>query len=96
MPLSELAALLDRQPNLLLELSYRNDVAPGGHLDPGWRELFIAYPDRFLVGMDTHVSDRWDELGDLTREARQWLDQLPGDVARRIAFDNAAALSDQR
>lgn len=92
-PVSELATLLDRQPNLLLELSYRNDIAPGGRLDPGWRTLFLEHPDQFLVGMDTHVDDRWDTLGDLAREARQWLDQLPAAIAQRIAFDNAAALA---
>jgi hypothetical protein len=92
-PTTELAELLERQPNLLLELSYRNDIAPGGQLDPRWRALFIAHPERFLVGMDTHVDDRWDALGELAQETRQWLDQLPAAVARRIAFDNAAALA---
>ena len=92
-PTNELAQLLARQPHLLLELSYRNDIAPGGQLDPRWHALFIAYPERFLVGMDTHVDGRWDALEDLAQETRQWLDQLPAEVARRIAFDNAAELA---
>jgi hypothetical protein len=95
-PVSDLAALLEWQPRLLLELSYRSDIAPGGRLDPRWRELFIAHPDRFLVGMDTHLDDRWDQLELLAQEARKWLDQLPPDVAQRIAYGNAAALSGQR
>jgi hypothetical protein len=92
-PVAELAELLDRYPNLVLELSYRNDIAPNGRLSPAWEALFIAHPDRFLVGMDTHVDDRWHELSVLAGEARVWLAQLPDEVARKIAFENAADLS---
>lgn len=91
-PVARLAELLARHPKLLIELSYRDDVAPLGTLAQDWRRLFIDWPDRFLVGMDTHIASRWYELGKLANEARGWLAQLPPGVAERIAFQNAADL----
>jgi hypothetical protein len=91
-PVDRLAEFLARYPKLLIELSYRGDIAPLGALADDWRNLFVSWPDRFLVGMDTHVGSRWAELGELATEARRWLAQLPVDVAQRIAFQNAADL----
>lgn len=93
-PTDTLGALLETHPNLMIELSYRSDIAPDGTLSSAWKRLFEAYPERFLVGMDTHVGGRWAELDGLTAGTRAWLDQLPADVAKRIAFDNAARLAD--
>lgn len=89
---AEIAPLLDRYPNLWVELALRTDVAPGGALDPGWRALFLRYPDRFMVGTDTWITSRWDELPRSMAGVRAWLDQLPPDVAERIAFRNAERL----
>ena len=49
-------------------------------------------PERFLVGSDTWINARWDGYEGLMREARRWLGELPPAVARRIAWDNGAAL----
>ena len=92
-PVTTLAELIARYPRLLIELSFRNDIAPAGKLSNDWRQLFVDQPDRFLVGMDTYIASRWAELGELADEARSWLAQLPPDVADRIAFQNAAELS---
>jgi hypothetical protein len=92
-PTDTLGALLATHTNLLIELSYRSDIAPGGDLAEAWRRLFTAYPDRFLVGMDTHAGGRWVELDSLAAEARAWLAQLPADVAEKIGFGNAARLA---
>jgi hypothetical protein len=92
-PTDTLGALLETHPNLLIELSYRSDIAPGGTLSPAWQRLFTGYPDRFLVGMDTHAGGRWLELDSLAAEARAWLAQLPADVAEQIGFTNAARLA---
>ena len=92
-PVERLAELLARHPNLLIELSYRNDIAPTGTLAEDWRRLFVDWPDRFLVGTDTHAGGRWAELQALAGEARRWLAQLPAEVAHRIAFENAAELA---
>ncbi len=77
-----------RHSALWADLSYR-DVAPGGTLDPAWKALFLKYPDRFIYGSDTWIPPRWDEVVPLTRYAREWLAQLPGDVAENIAWRNA-------
>jgi hypothetical protein len=86
-------ALLDRQATLWVELSLRHgDIAPGGSLDPAWRELFRRHPDRFLLGTDTWAPHRWEEVTTEMAAARHWLAQLPGDVAEKIATGNAERL----
>jgi Amidohydrolase len=84
--------LLDRFPRLWVELSLRSDVAPGGTLDPEWRAVFLRHPDRFLVGTDTWVTSRWQELPDLLAGVQGWLAQLPREVAERIAYRNGQRL----
>ncbi|MFQ5521231.1 MAG: amidohydrolase family protein, partial [Candidatus Methylomirabilia bacterium] len=83
-------ALLDRYPNLWVELALRTDVAPGGQLDPAWRTLFLRHPQRFMVGTDTWIASRWDALPDYLDGVRAWLRQLPPDLASQIAYGNAA------
>jgi len=89
---AEVQAMLDRYPNLWVELALRTDVAPGGTLDPEWRALFLRYPDRFCIGTDTWTTSRWAELPHYLAGVRAWLAELPPDVAGRIAFTNAARL----
>ncbi len=84
--------MVERYPNLWIELSYRPDIALGDKIDPAWRDLFIRYPDRFVYGTDTWVKDRWLLLPDLARWARGWLAQLPPEVATKIATQNFEAL----
>jgi hypothetical protein len=88
----DVAAMLDRYPNLSVELALRTDVAPDGTLDPGWRALFLRHPDRFCVGTDTWVTSRWEALPRYLADVRAWLAELPPDVAERIAFKNAERL----
>jgi Predicted metal-dependent hydrolase of the TIM-barrel fold len=86
-------ALLDRYPNLWVDLAIRNgDVAPGGTLDPGWRAVFLRHSDRFLAGTDTWVTSRWEALPGSVAEVRAYLTQLPPDVAEKIAYKNAERL----
>ena len=49
-------------------------------------------PERFLVGSDTWTNGRWDDYERLMQEARRWPAGLPPQAARRIAWDNGAAL----
>ena len=65
---------------------------PGRALTPEWRALFERYPDRFLLGSDTWVPERWASYGDIMAGYRAWLQQLPPKVARQIAHGNARAL----
>jgi hypothetical protein len=89
----EVGRLVAASPLLFVELALRSDVAPGGQLDPAWRDLFLRYPDRFMVGTDTWVPSRWGSYLDTQAAARAWLGQLPPDVARRLASENAEALA---
>jgi hypothetical protein len=50
---AEVGRLVDAWPNLRVELALRSDVAPGGQLDPAWRDLFVLHPERFMMGTDT-------------------------------------------
>jgi predicted TIM-barrel fold metal-dependent hydrolase len=84
--------LLDRFPKLWVELSLRFDVAPGGTLDPEWRALFLRHPDRFMVGTDTWVTSRWEDLFEEMQATRSWLSQLPSKIAEHIAYRNGERL----
>lgn len=81
---------LQRYPQLMLDLSMRNErIAPQGELAEAWELLFFEYPDRFMVGVDTYRSQRWHEYEQVSTEARNWLKQLPEDIAQQIAMNNA-------
>jgi hypothetical protein len=87
------AAMLDKYPKLWGELSYRGGIVDGaGKLTPEWRALFERYPDRFLLGSDTWIPERWAAYGEIMAVYRGWLAQLPPAVAKQIAHGNARAL----
>ena len=52
-----------------------------GKVAPGWREAFLEFPDRFVVGTDTFTPERWHYVVEHARWSRQWLADLPPDVA---------------
>jgi predicted TIM-barrel fold metal-dependent hydrolase len=92
-PIERVRALMQRHPTLLGELSYRPGLIEAeGRLSRPWRALLSEMPERFLVGSDTWVNGRWDDYEALMQEARRWLGDLPPAAARRIAWDNGAAL----
>jgi hypothetical protein len=92
-PVARVDQLLARYPRLMGELSYRPGLTcEGGRLCPEWRQLLLKYPTRFLVGSDTWINQRWQSYDDTMKGYRTWLGDLPADIARRIAWDNAAAL----
>jgi hypothetical protein len=86
-----IAATLRRHRTLWCDLSFR-DPGSGGKVEPVWRELFTAFPDRFMVGTDTYTPERWRYVGEHARSARAWLADLPPALAERIAWRNAEAL----
>ena len=86
-------AMLKRYPELWGELSYRGGITgAGGKLTPEWRRLFETYPNRFLIGSDTWINDRWASYASIMAEYRAWLAQLPPDTAAKIANGNAKRL----
>ena len=90
------AELLDQHKDTLWgELSYRSGIIGGdGKLTADWRSLFERHSDRFLLGSDTWINERWFGYDTIFNEYRGWLAQLPPEQARRIATDNALRLFD--
>jgi len=85
--------LLSRHPRLYADLSFREmDVGDAERVNPDWLELFGRFPDRLMVGSDTYVTERWLRYGEIIGEFRTWLDQLPPDIARAVASENARNL----
>lgn len=91
-PPEKIAQYLARHPGLVGELSYRYDMTADGRLTPAWRALLLAHPDRFVLGSDTWVNERWARYGEIMTYYRSWLAQLPSDVAARIASGNGERL----
>jgi hypothetical protein len=91
-PPARVDELLGRYSRLYGELSYRGGIVEGDALSPAWRALFAKYPERFLLGSDTWVPERWPEVPAIMQSYRAWLSQLPPDVAERIAWRNGARL----
>lgn len=91
-----IADYLRRYPALSIDLSMRDErIAPKGRLDDAWYELFVAYPDRFMTGVDTYSLSRWKNFDSAAAYMRNWLAQLPADVALQLSYGNAAKLYDK-
>ncbi len=88
----KVAEMMARYPNLWVETAIRHDIGPGGVLAEGWREVFIKYQDRWLVGTDTYVTARWHRMPEILAETRAWLATLPREVAEKMAWRNGAKL----
>lgn len=84
------AQALETHARLWADLAFRSDVAAGGRIDGDWKKVFLAYPDRFVLGTDTFAPDRWNAVGPNAAFSRQWLADLPHETAHKIAFDNAS------
>lgn len=92
-PTGKVAAYLREHPQLVCELSYRSGITgEGDALTPEWRRLFEAFAERFVVGSDTWIPQRWQVYGELMEGYRAWLGQLPRPLAERIAHGNGERL----
>jgi hypothetical protein len=86
-------SLLTKYPKLMGELSYRPGLTcDGGQLCPEWRSLVLDFPDRFMIGSDTWVNQRWAYYEELMTVYRTWLGGLPADVASKIGWKNGATV----
>jgi len=88
----EVRKLLEQHKTLWCDLAFRTDHGQGGKVHPDWRAVFEAFPDRFMVGTDTYTPERWHFVGEHARWSREWLKDLPADLAERIAWKNAESL----
>jgi hypothetical protein len=84
--------MLRLHKNLWCDLAFRSEHASNGKVDPAWRAAFLEFPDRFLVGSDTFTPERWHFVVEHANWSRQWLADLPADVAERIAYKNGDTL----
>jgi len=91
-PVARVRELLAQYPTLMGELSYRSGITEDGRLTDEWRELFAGYSDRFLLGSDTWINERWFAYDNIMNGYRAWLAELPEAQARRIAYGNAERL----
>jgi predicted TIM-barrel fold metal-dependent hydrolase len=92
---AQVAALLDRYPNLYADLApgyERMFLTPAdAELPPRWKELYERYSDRFVLGLDMPFLVNWEEREGARRLAqvlRRWLRQLTPEARRRIAQEN--------
>jgi hypothetical protein len=93
--------VLERFPNVWADFAARDPYRYGagagrivddhGQLQPEWRSLVLAFPDRFMIGSDTGRLADWERLADIMAFHRRWLAGLPPGVAERIAWRNAFA-----
>lgn len=91
--------LLTRHPNLYAAFRIiRTGPVPGlplnenGTLKPHWRKLIEDFPDRFTVHSDIFYLPTWPPARGPREShelARKLLAQLPEDLARRLAYENA-------
>jgi hypothetical protein len=92
-PVARVRALMNRYPRLYGELSYRPGLTTSdGSLTPEWRSLILAMPDRFLVGSDTWINERWATYGEIIAGYRKWLGTLAPEAARKVAWENGRRL----
>jgi hypothetical protein len=92
-PPGRVRELLEKYPALTGELSYRGGITEsGGKLSDDWRELFARHSDRFVLGSDTWINERWFGYDGIMQTYRGWLAQLPENQAKRIAHGNAERL----
>jgi hypothetical protein len=87
------STLMDQQPDLMADLSFRTEIYQNGRFFPGWDQLLVKHADRFLLGIDTYQPQRWLQINNVMQWQRQLLDALPDDVARKIAYDNSERIT---
>lgn len=85
--------VLSEFPNVSTDVAIREySIAPNGTLTDEWRALFLKHPDRNTIGSDTWIPERWTSYEKIIEHHRAWLNQLPRDVAEKIAYRNAMKL----
>lgn len=69
-----------------------NPLDADGAVKPGWLALFEAFPDRFLIGSDTHVFVSGRQSFIVADQTAAFIRALPEHLARAIAYENAQRL----
>jgi hypothetical protein len=87
-----LRQMVERYPRLWVETAIRGEIGPGGQLGAAWRDLFLAHPDRFMIGTDSYIVSRWVSMPTILGDVRAWCQSLPAPVGEQIAWRNAVRL----
>ncbi|MBI2193893.1 MAG: amidohydrolase family protein [Planctomycetes bacterium] len=101
-------SLLEKHPNLYMSVRLISPpglveenwpLTPNRSVKAEWMEVFKAFPDRFLLGSDTFYASPKIQLPWKRPPAmmslmplRMLLNRMPADLARKIAYQNAARL----
>ncbi len=85
--------MLKTYKQLWCDLAFRSEHASDGKVDPEWKQLFVDFPDRFMIGTDTYTPERWYYVVEHAEWTRKWLHDLPAKLADNIAFRNAETLA---
>jgi hypothetical protein len=102
---SYVESLIKRFPNLRWDTAFgdANSVYPASHqrhsriwgndgdLAPAWRDLIVAYPQRFLSALDLG-GDRLNRFVEYDTRHRYFLSRLPPETRHQVAYRNAWAL----
>jgi hypothetical protein len=88
--------LLQAHPNLYMEIKIdpldlgKNPPLADGKINPEWLKLFEDLPGRFIIGTDQHYNSSRPMTGPQRwKMAVLLLNQLPGDLRRKIGAENA-------
>ena len=87
--------LLQRHPNLYMEIKYdpgfpgKDPPIADGKLKAEWLKLYQEFPDRFIIGSDQHFDPPSQVPLARAQQNALLLDQLPPDLRRKIATENA-------
>lgn len=90
--------MLQRHPNLYLEIKFdpgfpgKDPPVADGKIKPEWLKLYTDFPDRFLIGSDQHFDPPATVPFARSQQNANLLDQLPPDLRKKIAMDNALRL----
>lgn len=102
-------AVLEKCPKVWIDLSARDPWRYGGIslenglLKPGWKDLILKWPHRFLIGTDPvwkvtrtqswdQPDDGWDHFEQLLAFHQNWLKQLPRDIQILLGSKNMQKL----
>lgn len=97
------AEMLRAHPNLYMSFRLnrggpRNTMAfdPSNQLKKAWQELVQAFPDRFMLGSDAFYAPSGGSARGSTGQGldnlRALIEQLPPELARKVAYENARRL----
>ncbi len=81
-------AMFEKYDQLWADLSFRREIYNNGQFLPDWEPLLTEHADRFMLGIDTYIPQRWLQVDNVMRWQRELLSALPKDAARKIAFEN--------